>query len=98
MRFIFKDKKLEALYTHQKGKNKYPPEVVKAFFIVMSIIGKARHERQLLALRSLKYKPLKGKRSHQHSMRLNKQWRLIIEREKDKEGRFLWIISIEDYH
>lgn len=98
MRFIFKDKKLEALYTQQKGKKKYPPEVIKAFFIVMAVIRRARDERDLHAARSLNYKTLKGKRSHQHSIRLNKQWRLIIERQKDKTGKYLLIISIEDYH
>lgn len=46
----------------------------------------------------LHYKALKGKRSHEHSIRLNKQWRLVVERAKDETGRYLWIINIEDYH
>lgn len=98
MRFIFKDKKIQKLYTDQKGKHKYPPEVIKAFFTVMAVIRRVQDERELYALRSLHYKALKGKRSHEHSIRLNKQWRLIVERAQDERGRYLWIINIEDYH
>ncbi|MCB0024442.1 MAG: type II toxin-antitoxin system RelE/ParE family toxin [Caldilinea sp.] len=47
---------------------------------------------------SLNYEALRGQRSHQHSLRLNKQWRLIVERQTDDDGRLLWIVAIEDYH
>jgi proteic killer suppression protein len=41
---------------------------------------------------------LKGNRSSQHSMRLNKQWRLIIEFEGVVPNKLVAVISIEDYH
>jgi proteic killer suppression protein len=44
----------------------------------MAIIRNARDERDLRALRSLNYEALKGNRSHQNSIRLNQQWRLIL--------------------
>lgn len=98
MRFFFADKKLEKLYTEEKGAHKYPSGVVDAFFEVMAVIANASDERDLYALKSLRYEKLGGKRSHQRSIRLNRQFRLIVEREKDQEGRFFWIVSIEDYH
>jgi toxin HigB-1 len=98
VRFIFKHKALELLYTERKDAQTYPSAVVQGFFRVMAIIRNAADERDLRALRSLNYEALKGKRSHQNSLRLNRQWRLIVERQADEAGRILWIIDIEDYH
>lgn len=98
MRFRFKSKKLEALYTEERGAHKYPPGVVEAFFRVMGTITAALDERDLYALKGLRYEKLKGSRKGQHSIRLNDQFRLIVEREQDSQGRYLLIIDIEDYH
>ena len=70
MRFIFKRKAIELLYTEQKEAHLYPTEAINGFFRVMAIIRNAPDERDLRALRSLNYEALKGKRSHQHSLRL----------------------------
>lgn len=98
MRFSFKNRDIELLYTERKNAHKYPTEVIHGFFRVMAIIRNASDERDLRAFRSLNYEALKGNRSHQNSMRLNQQWRLIVERHLDQDGRTLWIIDIEDYH
>ena len=98
MRFVFKSSALEQLYTARKDAHLYPPEVVKGFFRVMAIIRSARDERDFRALRSLNYEALQGQRRHQNSLRLNQQWRLIVERHEDEDGRLLWVIDIEDYH
>ena len=98
MRFEFKNKKLAALYTEEKGARKYGAAVVDAFFDVMDVINNAQDERDLYALKSLRYEKLKGARSQQRSIRLNRQFRLIIERQHDEQGRCLLIINIEDYH
>jgi proteic killer suppression protein len=55
-------------------------------------------ERVFYNLKSLHFEKLKGDRSHQHSMRLNKQWRLIIEFEGIAPNKLVAVISIEDYH
>ena len=98
MRFRFRYKKLEALYTEGKGAHKYPPGIVDAFVEVMSVIQSAADERDLRMLKGLRYEKLKGDRKGQHSMRLNDQFRLIVEWEKDDQGSCLVIIVIEDYH
>lgn len=97
MRFCFAHRKLKRLYTEEKGAHKYPEGVVDGFFDVIGIIDSAKDERDLYALKGLRYEKLEGKRSHQRSLRLNDQFRLIVERAEDEEGKFFWIIGIEDY-
>ena len=98
MRFQFKNKKLEALYTEERDAHKYPPGVVSAFFEVMAVIQGALDERDLYALKGLRYEKLASERREQHSLRLNKQFRLIVERARDDDGLYLLIVNIEDYH
>jgi proteic killer suppression protein len=45
----------------------------------MQYIRAASDERDFYALKSLHYEKLHGKRSHQRSMRLNDQFRLILQ-------------------
>jgi toxin HigB-1 len=99
VRFRFKDKKLEALYTEDKNAHKYP-NVVDDFFEVMAIIDAALDEGDLYAQKGLHFEKLLGKRGKQgqRSLRLNKQWRLIVTLEKDEDGSYLLVIEIEDYH
>ena len=49
-------------------------------------------------MRSLRFEKLKGDRSHQHSLRLNNQWRLIIEIQKADPKNIIVVLDIEDYH
>lgn len=63
----------------------------------MNAIAAARDERDLYALKGFHFEKLKG-RPRERSLRLNKQWRLIVAIEKDEEGGYLLIIAIEDYH
>jgi len=98
LRFYFADSKLERLYTDEKDAHKYPEGIPNAFFDVMGVIAGAKDERDLRALVSLRYEKLKGKRSHQRSLRLNDQYRLVVEREEDEDGYVFRIVALEDYH
>ncbi len=62
------------------------------------LIKNARDERDFYATKSLHFERLEGNRSHQYSMRLNIQWRLILELDKDGSATVVEIIKIEDYH
>lgn len=99
MRFQFRKKKLEALYTAAKDAHKYPG-VVDDFFEVMAIIDAAVDERDLYPQKGLRFEKLSGKRGKQGqpSLRLNNQWRLIVTVDEDEQGNYLTIIDIEDYH
>ncbi len=100
VRFQFKKKKIEALYTEEKNAHKYPDVVVENFFEIMSIIEAAESEQDLYALKGLRFEKLSGKRGKegQRSLRLNNQWRLIMVIEKDDQGKYILIIDIVDYH
>lgn len=98
MRFKFQSKKLECLYIEEEGAKKYGVAVVDAFFDIMSIIEAAKDIRTLYQFKSLRFEKLSGNRKHQRSIRLNKQWRLIVEVLTDEQGNLMLIIDIEDYH
>ena len=75
-------------------------DVVDDFFEVMAIIAAAESEQDLYANKGLRFEKLSGKRGkeNQRSLRLNKQWRLIVILEKDELGKYVLIVDIEDYH
>lgn len=76
----------------------FGPEVVRGFRKVMGAVRAAHDERDLYASRGLRFEQLKGKRSHQHSLRINRQWRLIIELRGTGTQKRVGIVGIEDYH
>ena len=76
----------------------FPKEIVRKYRMRLQFIRAAIDEREFYAMKSLHYEKLKGKRSHQRSMRLNNQWRLIIEIAKADPANLVVIVSIEDYH
>jgi len=98
VRFRFKKRKLEDLYAAEKGAHKYPAEVIEAFFETMTVIASAHDERDLYALKGFHFEKLSGDRKGEYSLRLNKQFRLIVAFERDSEGKFVLVIDIEDYH
>ena len=98
MRYRFENNKLAALYASEAAARRYPPAVVGAFFEVMATLVAAADERDLYALKSLHFEALKGRRAGQHSVRLNKQFRLILRIEADDRGKVIIVIDIEDYH
>lgn len=82
MRVRFDDKKLEKLETDRGYAAGFGSGIVKQFRKKMEIIRVAKDERDFYQLTSLHYEKLKGKQSHQRSMRLNVQFRLIVEIEQ----------------
>jgi proteic killer suppression protein len=93
----FADQKLERLYTDRGYTQGLGANVVKGFRRVVQAIVAAADERDLYAMKSLHYEKLRGKRSHQRSLRLNQQFRLIVELER-LNGKAVIIIEIVDYH
>ena len=76
----------------------YSPEAVRGFRKVMRIIRAAVDERDLYAMKSLHFEKLKGDRQDQRSLRLNRQWRLIVEIVSATPKNIVAVIGIEDYH
>ncbi len=99
MEVEFEDEGLARLETDPDHNPGYGPEVIKQFRKRIQLIRSAPDERDFYALRSLNFEKLKGDREGQYSMRLNKQWRLILKLVKrESDPKLVVIVSIVDYH
>ncbi|HEX8342969.1 MAG TPA: type II toxin-antitoxin system RelE/ParE family toxin [Tepidisphaeraceae bacterium] len=98
MQVRFADKRLQRLETDVAYRAGFGPEIVRAFRQRMALIRAAVDERAFYALKSLHYEKLKGDRARERSMRLNKQFRLVLRMEEAEGGRTVVVISVEDYH
>lgn len=98
VRITFSDKKLQALYTQEKGARRLDPGVYEAFLEVVAAVQAAKDPQDLRALKSLHYEKLKGDRRLDRSLRLYKGYRLIVREQHDTEGIYIEIIEIDDYH
>ena len=94
----FLDKDLQRLEEDGSFDRKLPGEIVSLFRRRMQLIRSATDERDLRALKSLRLEKLKGRRQGQYSIRLNDQWRLIIQFEGKGPDKRVLILEIVDYH
>jgi toxin HigB-1 len=97
VKFRFSERKLQELYESGKGKDQYPDEIVNLFLRRVRTIEGVTDERELRALKSLHFEKLKG-RKNQYSIRLNKHWRLLLTFEKDREGKIMVIIEVNNHY
>jgi proteic killer suppression protein len=99
MRLRFEDDDLRRLYSEAGFRlPQFGRELTRQFRKKVGALDQAPDERALRNLKSLHYEKLKGGRTGERSVRLNKQWRLILRLEKDSQGRLVAIIKIDDYH
>lgn len=99
MRFEFEDDDLRRLYEEPSFvMPRLGPDLVKTYRKKLGLIAAAESELDLRNYKALHFEKLAGGRSDQHSIRLNKQWRLILRLETDGHGRVVIIIEIVDYH
>lgn len=98
MEIAFKDKSLERLYTDKAATSRLPDAVVTAFRRRLQSIRAAHSTLDFRNNKGMHFERLKGQRQHQHSIRLNDQFRLVLELQ-EKDGRtIVLIVSVEDYH
>jgi proteic killer suppression protein len=94
----FGDDDLDRLETDPTYEAGLPPGIVRAYRMRLQFIRNAPDERDFYSMKSLHFEKLKGSRSHQHSLRLNDQWRLIVELIGKQPNKVVRVVSIEDYH
>jgi len=94
----FKDAALQQVESDAKFQGGHGEAVANGFRRRMQQIRAALDERDFYAIRSLHFEKLQGKRQHQRSMRINDQWRLIIEIVGEAPNKTVFIVGIEDYH
>lgn len=98
MDITFADDDLDRLETDPSFDMGLAEGVVRAYRKRLQIIRSAADERDFYALKSLHFEKLKGKRQHQHSIRLNGQFRLVLELDRGKGSKRVTIVGVEDYH
>ncbi len=98
MEVSFANDELERLAHDAKYFAAYPHPAVKKYRMRIQLIRAAVDERDFYEMKSLHFEKLKGKRKHQRSMKLNDQWRLVMEIKKGEPKNSVLIASIEDYH
>lgn len=98
MEVEFDDDDLDRLEIDAQYTAGHSQEVVRAYRKRMQQIRAFRDERDFLTVRSLNFEKLKGNREGQHSIRLNLQWRLILEIRGDHPCKVIGIVEIVDYH
>jgi proteic killer suppression protein len=79
MEVEFDDNALDRLEVEPQFTGGFSQEIVRAFRKRMQQIRAFRDERDFMAVRALNFEKLKGNREGQYSIRLNLQWRLILE-------------------
>lgn len=98
MKIKFADKSLERLWTDEAHKTRLPAAVIKAARRKLAVFDAAPDERTLRNWKSLRYEKLSGDKDGLRSVRLNDQWRMILEFDEEEVQPTLVILSIEDYH
>ena len=93
----FKDENLRRVEIDPTADCGHGEAATKAFRRRMQSIRAALDERDFYAQKSFHFEKLKGE-GGLRSMRLNDQWRLIVEIAGEAPNKTVWIIGIADYH
>ena len=98
MDVTFGDADLDRLETDACFAMCLPDGVVKAYRKRLQQIRAAADERDLRALKSLRFEKLRGKRAGRYSVRLNDRYRLVFLLEAGRACQRVHVLGIEDYH
>lgn len=99
MRIAYDDDDLRALAS-QPGFHlpRYSADLERAFRKAIGLLESASSQAELRNFKGLRLEQLKGELKGFHSVRLNKQWRLILEFTKNDLENQIIVIKIVDYH
>lgn len=92
------DEELRRLAENASFFGRWSKAIAKAFRKRLQQIIAAQDERDLRFPGGNCFERLRGDRDHQHSMRINGQWRLIMEIRRDGPKTIVRVVGIEDYH
>lgn len=98
MRVEFDNDDLDRLETDPSFTMGLSDALVTVYHKRLQMIRSARDERDFYALKSLHYEKLQGKQQDGRSMRLNKQFRLVLEIRNTGSDKRVRLLRIEDYH
>jgi proteic killer suppression protein len=72
--------------------------VDRGFRKVMQVVRAAVDERDLYQHKSLHFEKLEGQLEGLRSLRINKQWRVIVELRGEAPRKRIGVLRIDDYH
>lgn len=98
MEVTFADATLDELEVNENCKSRFDKQLLRAYRKLMRFIRDATDERDLRAWPGKHFEKLQGDRSHQYSMRIDSQWRLVFEITPRSPKNIIHVVSIEDYH
>ena len=93
----FRDENLDHIKVKASFTAGFDKAIVKGYRKRMQAIRAAKDERDLYAVKGNHFEKLKGNRAHQHSLRINDQWRLVVEIQPGNPKNTVTVVSIEDY-
>jgi len=96
MEIRFRSESYERLEVDAHFTGNWPPAVVKEYRLCLHYLRQAINIRDIAALTYLEFHQLDGDRTHQHSLYLNDEWRLVIEIEGAVFDQILVIVNIEE--
>lgn len=74
------------------------PPIIKQYPILMQTIRTVSRKVALYQFGGRRLEKLGGKRQHQHSMRLNRKYRLIVEFSGEEPEETILIVGIENHY
>lgn len=98
MEVRFEDGDLDRLETDARFTARLPREVVKAYRKVLNYIRNAVDEREFRAWPALHFEKLEADMEGLYSLRLNRQWRLVIELQGEAPNKTVILQKVENYH
>jgi toxin HigB-1 len=97
MEIEFRDERLDRLEV-EPGDAGFPPTIVRSYRKRLQFLRQAVSEQDVRGMTSLHFEKLKGDRKHQRSLRLNLQWRLIVELKKKGRSTVVIVVAIENHY
>lgn len=94
----FKGRRLERLAYDPKESGGLPPQIVSKYREVLNYFGFIQNRQSIRNWKGLRLEKLKGDRKGKWSVKLNEQWRLIVEFGGEDRNETVIVVSIEDYH
>jgi toxin HigB-1 len=94
MELAFDDKAYDRLEVDAAYSHGLPAAVVALYRSRLQLLRAARDERDLTAIRCLRFRPLLARSRRQHSVRLNNQYCLIVELQRRPNGVALQIVEV----
>lgn len=98
MEIRFADDDLDKLEIDPRFTARLPDAVVTSYRRAINYVRQAVDERDLRKRKSFHFEKLQGGREHQYSLRLNLQWRLVVELAGEAPSKVIVMCAVENHY